>query len=123
MILACVDAPLSQCTYQVWALGCVHMAQEHSLKKRTSALADNYTIQLTGASGTSAGYVNGDYAATDDEAGGRPLYRKIDDSDILIEYWAPLDEWQVRPASDSKDDLISNLNDASGKSHWQLGEE
>ena len=72
------------------------------MKKRTSGLADVYTIQLSGASGTSAGYVNGEYAATDDEAGGRPLYRKIDDSDILIEYWAPLDEWQVRPAAIQK---------------------
>jgi hypothetical protein len=71
------------------------MAREHSLKKRNSASADVHTFQLSGSNGTSAVYVNGVYAATDDEAGGRPLYRKKDDSDILIEYWSPLDEWQV----------------------------
>ena len=71
------------------------MAREYSLKKLSSALVDVHTIQLSGSNGTSAVFVNGDYVATDDEAGGRPLYRKKDDSDILIEYWAPLDEWQV----------------------------
>ena len=71
-----------------------------TLKKSSSASADIHSIQLHGCSGTSAGYVNGDYVATDDEAGGRPLYRKVLDSDILIEYWAPLDEWQVSTCSD-----------------------
>lgn len=76
------------------------MAREHSVKQRNSASADVHTFQLSGSNGTSAVYVNGDYAATDDEAGGRPLYRKKDDSDILIEYWSPLDEWQVsKPAA------------------------
>ena len=74
------------------------MAREHSLKKLSGAFADVHTIQLSGSNGTSAVYVNGEYSATDDEAGGRPLYRKVEDSDILIEYWAPLDEWQVMPA-------------------------
>ena len=71
-----------------------------TLKKSSSASADIHSIQLYGCSGTSAGYVNGDFVATDDEAGGRPLYRKVLDSDILIEYWAPLDEWQVSTCSD-----------------------
>ena len=80
---------------QVWALRCVHMAREHCLKERNISPADVHTFQLSGAAGTSAVYVNGEYVTTDDEANGRPLYRKRDDSDILIEYWAPLEEWQV----------------------------
>jgi hypothetical protein len=112
------------------------MAREHSLKKLSSAFADVHTIQLSGSNGTSAVYVNGEYSATDDEAGGRPLYRKVEDSDILIEYWAPLDEWQVMLArlsdvvsnllrdvvsnllrdvvSNLLSDVVSNLNDAAG---------
>jgi len=65
------------------------------LKERNISPADVHTFQLSGAAGTSAVYVNGEYVTTDDEANGRPLYRKRDDSDILIEYWAPLEEWQV----------------------------
>jgi hypothetical protein len=98
------------------------MAREHFSKLRNSAAADVHAIQLTGCSGTSAVYVNGEYAATEDECGGHPIYRKKDDSDILIEYWAPLEEWQVTCVG-SRATLDSRLDVAAGQSHRQSREE
>ena len=54
-------------------------------------------VQLSGAVGSRAGYINGFYEPIDELVGNASVYKKLGDGfDEWIEYYAPMGKWMVR---------------------------
>ncbi len=57
---------------------------------------DNFMqFQIVGASGSYSDLINGVYESTLQQCGGKPVYRKFDDSDIWMEHDTKAGEWNV----------------------------
>ena len=52
-------------------------------------------VRIVGATGSSAGIVNGMYEATTELSGGMPVYVKVGVGGMWLEYHAPSSQWQV----------------------------
>ena len=55
------------------------------------------TVRIEGATGTNAGGINGMYEATAELSGDMPVYAKVGDRDVWLEYRTDRKQWQVKP--------------------------
>ena len=58
-----------------------------------------HVVRITGAMGTYAGYVNGEYKPTEEMCGNAPVYAKVLDRTKWMEYNASSQQWQVKSTS------------------------
>ena len=56
-------------------------------------------VRIVGAMGPNAGAINGMYEGTTEFSDGMPIYAKVGDGDMWLEYCAGLKTWQVKPTS------------------------
>ena len=56
------------------------------------------TVRITGATGQYSNYVNGAYKPTDELSGDMPVYVKVGNSDLWLEYYAATKSWMVKSA-------------------------
>ena len=52
-------------------------------------------VRIVWARGLNAGRINGIYEVTAEMSGDMPIYAKVGDGDIWLEYYAPTSQWQV----------------------------
>ena len=53
-----------------------------------------------GATGSKTSRINGIFEATEEESGGMPIYRKLDDYDVVLLYSPPAKMWIIQAAKD-----------------------
>ena len=61
-------------------------------------------LLVTGATGVWAGQINGAYQETTELSGGMPLYVKVWDSSMCLEYYAANKQWQVKKVDNKSTD-------------------
>ena len=58
-------------------------------------------VRITGAMGPQSALINGVYQATSEMSGDLPVYVKVGNNAVCMEYYAPNDQWQVK-STDNK---------------------
>ena len=74
------------------------------------------SVRIAGATGINADKINGVYNPTDELSDGNvTVYRKMEDSDLWLEYLASTKEWQVKPIAKKGTDACLAYCDVSVK--------